>query len=63
MFFTETDMKIVEDLMFGMVAKERDAKSCPSDYIALDKVENMLKVRRTSRGNSTLSGCHPQESG
>jgi prevent-host-death family protein len=38
-------IEAIEDAHLGHLAKERDLKSRPSDYIALDKAEKRLKQK------------------
>ncbi len=39
-------IELMEDAGLGYLAKERDLKSKPADYIDLDKAERRLKARK-----------------
>ena len=41
----EAIVEMAEDLGLGYLAKERDLKSKPSDYVDLGKAEKIVKVR------------------
>lgn len=39
-------IELIEDAGLGYLAKERDLKSKPGDYIDLNKIEKKLKIRK-----------------
>ena len=43
-------LKTIEDMRIGYLAKERDQKTKPNDYVELDKIHKKRKARKRLQG-------------